>query len=140
MIWDLLAMIIISSITILLLVTTLLQRKSKIDILNKYVQSEIEKAAVLEKLTEVLKENEAKTIEESDGFLKFISDSRDWAFRYIEEVQNTLHNFDKEISPILDYADKYGILDIDTPSKDSIIKISKAYKELRKVLPQDMVE
>lgn len=138
MILDVLAMIFLSAISILFLVAMLMQRKAKLEMLNNYIQSEIEKAALVEKLSEILKENESKSIEESDGFLKFVSESRDWAFRYIEEVQSALREFDKEIGPSLAYAEKYGLLDINSPSKDSVFIINDAYKKLKRVLPEEI--
>jgi hypothetical protein len=139
MILDIIALIISSSISVFLLVLLFVQRKSRLDVLEKYVESEIQKAIIIEKLEEVLKENELKSIENSDGFLKFVSDSREWAFKYIEDIQVAFAKFDDKISPDLDYADTYGILSMDMPSKDALARISKAYKELKKMLPEDMV-
>ena len=33
---------------------------------------------------------ESSKLGETDGFIKFISDSRDWAFSYVEEVQASI--------------------------------------------------
>lgn len=139
MIFDIIAIFIVSSISMFLLILLLIQRKSKLEILGKYVESEIQKAIIIEKLEELSKENELKSIENSDGFLKFVSDSREWAFKYIEDVQEAFGKFDKAITADLDYADTYGILSMDMPSKDALARISKAYKELKKMLPEDMV-
>lgn len=35
------------------------------------------------------------TIEKTDGFLRFLSDSRNWAFEYIEEVQEAIRTLDE---------------------------------------------
>lgn len=140
MILDIVALVTMSATVVFLLVLLIIQRKSRLEILEKYVRSEIEKSVVLEKLEEVVKENELKSIESSDGFLKFVSDSREWAFKYIEDVQDAFKKFDGQISPDLDYADTYGILSMDMPSKDALARISKAYKELKQILPQDMVD
>lgn len=37
-------------------------------------------------------------IEKTDGFLKFISESRDWAFTYIENVQQAISDYDVALS------------------------------------------
>ena len=42
------------------------------------------------KLSEALLEIESKKLKETDGFVKFVSESRNWAFQYIEDVQNTI--------------------------------------------------
>jgi hypothetical protein len=136
---DTISLVVISSISILLLILLMIQRKRTAEALAKYIEAEIERAAILDKLEEIIKENELKSIEGSDGFLKFVSDSREWAFKYIEDVQEAFGKFDDAIAPDLDYADKYGILSMDMPSKDALARISTAYKELKKMLPQDMV-
>ena len=43
-----------------------------------------------------------------ENFIKFLSDSRDWAFDYIEEVQTGLDKFIKDIEPEMEYFDKFG--------------------------------
>jgi hypothetical protein len=140
MILDTIALALMSSISVFLLILLVIQRKRTLEALEKYIEVEIEKAVILDKLEEVVKENELKNIEGSDGFLKFVSDSREWAFKCIEDVQDAFTKFDTTITPDLDYADKYGKIDMDTPSKDALARISKAYKELKGILPQDMVK
>lgn len=49
----------------------------------------------LERMTET---NNVKSLEETQGFIKFISDSRDWAFQYIEDVQKALTEYDEALS------------------------------------------
>jgi hypothetical protein len=140
MILDIIAMVAVSAIATFFLILLIVQRKSRLEILEKYVRSEIEKSIIVEKLEEAIKENELKNIEGSDGFLKFVSDSREWAFKYIEDVQEAFAKFDNLIAPDLDYADRYGLIDMDTPSKHALARINKAYKELKGMLPQDMVK
>lgn len=73
-----------------------------------------------------------------ENFIKFLSDSRDWAYQYIEDVQNGLQKFIKEISPQLEYYNKYGsVVEGIVPSHDfTIKKISKEVEELKKFLPE----
>ena len=47
---------------------------------NKVLASEINKVA------------DSEAADGQEGFIKFISQSRDWAFNYIEEVQKDLHS------------------------------------------------
>jgi len=73
-----------------------------------------------------------------ENFIKFLSDSRDWAFEYIESVQSGLTDFNKEVGPLIEYFDKYGdVLSNQRPDYESMKKISKAYKELKKLLPEE---
>ena len=39
----------------------------------------------------------------NESFIKFLSDSRDWAFQYIEEVQTGLRSFIEEVEPDIIY-------------------------------------
>jgi Tfp pilus assembly protein PilE len=73
-----------------------------------------------------------------ENFIKFLSDSRDWAYKYIEDVQGGLQRFIKEVSPQLEYYNKYGaVVDGIIPSHDfALKKISKEVEELKKFLPQ----
>ena len=84
-----------------------------------------EKEMLLQRLQKILDDQERAKLVESDGFVKFISDSRDWAFKYIEDVQDAFNTFDNKVSPIL-------------KSEDPTIKeISLAYEDLKKVLPEN---
>jgi hypothetical protein len=131
MILDTIAVAIPSLICVLLVVTVLQQRKAEKELLEKYVRAEIEKSVVLEKLRDALTEIEAKGVEESDGFLKFISESRDWAFKYIEDVQEALSEFDAKVSPY--FANKIA------SDQEAIIAIKKEYEKLKQMLPNDVV-
>lgn len=53
----------------------------------------LEKFTVGKKLESVIAENETNKLEKDDGFLKFISESRDWAFKYIEDVQQAIKEY-----------------------------------------------
>jgi hypothetical protein len=72
-----------------------------------------------------------------EDFLKFVSDSREWAFEYIEEFQKELNVFIKEVEPLINYFDKYGSVGPESPDKEALNKISLAYKELIKLLPEE---
>jgi hypothetical protein len=83
--------------------------------------------------------DESKTDEEksNEAFLKFVSDSRDWAYQYIDSVQESLNKFISDIEPEIAYFDEYGEVGSAYPHYHSMKKISGAYKELKKLLPED---
>ncbi len=83
--------------------------------------------------------DESKTDEEksNEAFLKFVSDSRDWAYQYIDNVQESLNKFINDIEPEIVYFDEYGEVGSAYPHYHSMKKISGAYKELKKLLPED---
>lgn len=74
-----------------------------------------------------------------ESFLKFISDSRDWAFEYIEEVQVGLEKFINIVEPHIKYYDEYGIVieGIVSTHDKALQEISKEFKELKKLLPSN---
>lgn len=82
----------------------------------------------------------AKDIDiDRENFIKFLSDSREWAFEYIEQVQDGLNKFIQEVEPQLEYYKQYGVVvDGMIPPHDfALKKISKELEELKKLVPQD---
>ena len=72
-----------------------------------------------------------------ENFIKFLSDSRDWAFEYIEEVQQGLKKFISNTSPAINHFDKFGIVVEGSPHYNDMQLISKNFKELEKLLPEE---
>lgn len=106
-------------------------------ILSLYIQSEMHKYMLGEKIEELQKQLSTKELSETDGFVKFISQSRDWAFQYIEEVQTALSEFDKSVDPLLKWAMRFGILNGETAHTKILSEISEAYDKLKSVLPEN---
>ena len=76
-----------------------------------------------------------------ENFIKFLSDSRDWAYQYIEDVQSGLNKFVDAVDADISYFDKYGdALSIERPDYPFMKNISKAYKELKTLLPVEEKE
>jgi hypothetical protein len=85
-----------------------------------------------------------KTKEDSDdsihkeNFIKFLSDSRLWAFEYIETVQKGLTKFVNDVDADISYFDEYGeALSMSRPDYPLMKNISKSYKELKTLLPEE---
>lgn len=87
-----------------------------------------------------LKEDRTDQQVHQENFLKFISDSRDWAFNYIEEVQSGLNKFVSEIEPEINYFNEYGDIISMEPNYNSLKKISKEFEELKKLLPLEEIQ
>jgi hypothetical protein len=104
---------------------------------QKLIQAHIDNTILAEKLFETSALIMVKKETESDAFLKFVSDSRDWAYQYIDEVQEGINKFINEIEPEITYFDEYGVVGSAFPHYHSMKKISGAYKELKKLLPED---
>jgi molecular chaperone DnaK (HSP70) len=80
-------------VSVLIANLRLLNKNKKIS--NKLIQFGLDKAMLLEKLDKL--SGKQNPIEQTEGFLKFISDSRDWAFKYIEDVQEAIKEFNAAI-------------------------------------------
>lgn len=97
-----------------------------------------------ESLQEFIAKNNVEFKNDSDihkeNFIKFLSDSRDWAFDYIEDVQSGLDKFINEVKPEMDYFAEYGEVGSAYPHYYSLKKILAAYQELTKLMPMEPVE
>jgi hypothetical protein len=74
-----------------------------------------------------------------ESFIKFLSDSRDWAFDYIEKTQKTISRFIDEVEPEIEYYNEYGsvVEGIIPPHDKALKKISKEISELKNLLPEE---
>jgi len=72
-----------------------------------------------------------------ENFIKFLSDSREWAYDYIDKVQQEIKNFvaiaDKEFA----FFDSFGSLTQEYPHHEEMKKISEEYKKLKSLLPEE---
>jgi hypothetical protein len=100
-------------------------------------EAEIRRSILMQEYSNVRQELENKKLEKSDDFIKFLSDSRDSAFEYIESVQDSLSKFDKQITKIIKWNETYGTSIGDNPHSDKIKEISLAYRQLKDLLPQN---
>jgi hypothetical protein len=128
---------------IVLVVVTLLISVVKLRLKNRRLAAELLQATLdqnilLTKLAEELKKKEDVSLEKTDGFLKFISESRDLAFEYIETIQEALVKFKDRVGPEIEYMLTYGSVSGDSLQSKSFLKIEKAYKELiKETLPTE---
>ncbi len=105
---------------------------------NALSKSIIDQFVLQEYIDTIQSSQNKKTDEEihQESFLNFISESRDWAFEYIENVQSALNKFVAEVDPSIEYFEKYGDVVVG-PNTELLKKISVSYKELKNVLPKD---
>lgn len=102
-----------------------------------YMQELADKVLLQKKVEQLYQDIENAKLEQTDGFLKFVSDSRDWAFQYIEEVQAALSEFDKVATPQLEWATTFGMVNGENAHTDGLKRISEAYDKLKSVLPKE---
>jgi hypothetical protein len=85
-------------------------------------QCYIDKQIYIEQLSKEIESRENQNVENTDGFLNFVSASRDWAYEYIETVQDKLTNVFEEID--------------NTSDKKTAKKILAVVEQLRPLLPE----
>jgi hypothetical protein len=79
----------------------------------------LDKAILITEFAKVIEKQNNQSVEETEGFLKFVSESREWAFTYIEDIQQALMAYDVALST------------------DDAKVINDAYKKLISFLPDD---
>ena len=94
---------------------------------------------LLEKLINDIEDSKLKSDESvhKENFIKFLSDSRDWAYQYIEDVQAGLNSFIGEVAPEINYFKEYGDTMAMAPNYFSMKKISEEYEKLKMLLPEE---
>jgi hypothetical protein len=80
--------------------------------------------------------NEFKSDDEShkENFIKFLSDSRDWAFEYIDDVQKSINDIVIKTESTVEYHKKFGSLETE-PYATHITVLADAVEELKTLLP-----
>ena len=121
----------------ILMIDNILMRRRMHKAKAEAVQALINMNILVDDLKKKLEEQKNLPIDKSEGFIKFLSDSREMAFRYIERVQESVKVFVEDIEPEINYFDEYGIVGDAYPHYYSMKKISQAYKQLRELLPSD---
>jgi hypothetical protein len=129
---ELIFICILSSLTLLFLSLYVIQKRA-----NKVIIAKTLEALLLQQLTR--NTNKTDKDQSNEDFLKFVSDSRDWAYQYIEEVQAGLSSFINEVGPQIDYYNEYGssVEGMLAPHDFALKKISSEFEKLKKLLPED---
>jgi hypothetical protein len=130
-------------LSLVVVVVTLILSVVRLRLKNRRLASELlqitlDQNILMTKLAEELKRKEEVSLEKTDGFLKFISESRELAFEYIEAMQEALVKFKDKVGPEIEYMLTYGTATGDNLQSKSFLKIEKAYKELiKETLPAE---
>ena len=129
---DLILITVLSLSTLIFLFLYAIQKKA-----NKTIIAKTLEAMLMQQL--IKGPNKTDKDQANEDFLKFISDSRDWAYQYIEEVQAGLKTFIDEVGPQIEYYDKYGaaVDGMVAPHDFALKKISSEFKKLKTLLPED---
>ena len=99
-------------------------------------QEAIDRAIVLEKLGELVAAQEKTNVAQTDGFLKFVSDSREAAFKYIEEVQAAINEFDQRVGPVVKHYKQTGKI-LERKPSELVRELTSAYDKLMESMPKE---
>lgn len=112
-------------------------RRAIQDAISDNIQANINANIFKSEYAKALQEIENMKLEKSDDFVKFLSNSRDWAFEYIEDAQEKISEFDKQIQEIVEWNRTYGSVIGDIPHTSKIEEINLAYDKIRSLLPEN---
>lgn len=96
---------------------------------NDLVQALVDKNSIAVKLNKT--KSQDKPVEQTDGFLRFLTESRDSAFEYIEQTQEKLILVQQELGPIVEV---YRNTEKQT---DSMKQVIKSYDDIMSLLPDN---
>ncbi len=88
----------------------------------------VDKAVILAEFAKVLEKQNNQSVEETEGFLKFVSESRDWAFQYIEDVQTALEEY-RLVADVMPLSVSVSV--------EQATEYSAAYDKLMSFLPEE---
>jgi hypothetical protein len=136
--WLMLLLTFTTALSIVAILKNLLLKFQYADALNKILQMQIDATTTNDFLLDKLKDKdntESVKVEAQEGFISFLNQSRESAFEYIANVQKTVSNVVINLSPIVEFHDKYGTI-FDTETKDQMQVVSKSFHELKKLIPE----
>jgi hypothetical protein len=138
--WLIFLLIFTTALSIVTVLKNLWLKFQYADALNKILQMQLDatttNAFLLDKLKDKDKEDSVKT-DVQEGFINFLNQSRESAFEYIENVQSTLGNVVTDLSPIVEFHDKYGAI-FDTDTRNQMQVVSNSFRELKKLIPEEV--
>ena len=138
--WLIFLLIFTTELSIVAILKNLWLKFQYADALNKILQMQLDatttNAFLLDKLKDKDKEESVKT-DVQEGFINFLNQSRESAFEYIENVQSTLGNVVTDLSPIVEFHDKYGAI-FDTDTRNQMQVVSNSFRELKKLIPEEV--
>lgn len=90
-------------------------------------------------LSETIQDNELSSDIDihKENFIKFLSDSRDWAFEYIDQSQKQIKEFIDIADKHFAFFDSYGMLSEGQLFYEDMKIMSEEYKKLKSLLPEE---
>jgi hypothetical protein len=139
MIWNVIEFIIFGVallVFVFLIIANISVRLENGKLKTNLAQEAIDRAIVMQEMQKLMSELDSKNSSQNDGFLKFVSESREAAFKYIEEVQNAISEFDSKVGPAVKYYKQTGKM-LDRKPSDLVRELAEAYDKLMESMPKE---
>lgn len=104
------------------------QRESIRRISSDHLQALMDLSLMKQELEKAMIQINNAKLEKDDGFVRFLSESRDWAYEYIATTQEVITKFNLEVEELLNS---------DIKPAQKLTKIKQLYKDLKQVLPSE---
>ena len=121
---------------IALIITNVKIRVQNNNLKSNLTQEKIDRAIIAEEVRKLMAEVDKKNSNQNDGFLKFVSDSREAAFKYIEEVQEAIGEFDRKVGPVVKYYKETGKV-LERKPSELVRELTMAYDKLMASMPKE---
>lgn len=123
-------------IFVALVITNIHTRLQNNKLKASLTQESIDRAIVMQEMQKLMAEIDTKNSNQNDGFLKFVSESREAAFKYIEEVQSAINEFDNKVGPVVKHYKETGKVLERRPSQ-LVRELTEAYDKLMASMPKE---
>lgn len=117
-----------------LLSLTVKLRIKNLSLINENLEVYIRNSILTQELKDRLEQADIQSLASNDDFLKFVSQSRDWAFEYIESTQENIYEFVTKAGPVIEYLDEFDPPIITNDQKKALVG---AYNSIRSTLPDE---
>jgi mannitol-specific phosphotransferase system IIBC component len=119
-----------------LVVTNIRTRMQNNKLKTNLTQESIDRAIVMQEMQKLMAEIDTKNSSQNDGFLKFVSESREAAFKYIEEVQLAIKEFDNHVGPVVKHYKETGKV-LERKPSELVKELTSAYDKLMESMPKE---
>lgn len=125
---DIIVYILLSGIIFYLAYSNFMQRQKHKRLASVNLQALFDLQLMKKELERAVTEINNVKLEKDDGFVKFLSQSRDWAYEYIATTQEAINKFNTDMEETL-------TSDLKPAQKLAKIKVINA--ELKNILPEE---
>jgi type II secretory pathway component PulJ len=125
---DIIAYVLLSAAIFYLAYNNFMQRQRQKRISSQHLQALFDLQLMKKELERAATEINNTKLEKDDGFVTFLSQSRDWAYEYIASTQETISKFNSDMEQTLES---------DLKPAQKLAKVKVILAELKKILPEE---